>query len=192
LARLDVTGGALPIPQICGVSLAAIARPDNSEILHVRPAMEVSSIVVLTVIGMAVLIVSFRTAKYNRARDRAYTAYRKTVEMLRPELEANLELVSTLRGSTAADQNADKTSFATEHWKSLSLDAQILSEMDRDDSSALRDVYDLIAKVETYRGSLDGPSDQISPSVKEQLDDVYRRSLDELMESLERTLARVR
>jgi hypothetical protein len=158
------------------------------------PPMNISSVVVITLIGGAMLVVGHRTIKYNKARDRADQAYRTAVEILRNEFEDNIDLVGKMRMEIATG-NFSKVRFRTKAWGVL-LTKPLLAQMDEDASDDLRRGYDLIKEAETYRSQLIEALNREVGAAESVRREEYRTSLsctlDDLATKLRRHLARVR
>lgn len=147
--------------------------------------MEVSSIIVLSLIGVTVLVLSFRNVRYNKARDRAYNAYRQAVEALRTEFSDNLDLVSRMHNEVALGEEVSEKQFKTNLW--LSLDKTFLNQMDDEDANDLGQIYNLIGQAEKYNALLIGVSSQFRKEYRTSL----LRTLEELAIKLRKTLASV-
>lgn len=148
--------------------------------------METSSIIVLSLVTGTVLVVCFRNIRYNRARDRAYRAYRNAVKILRMEFEDNFDFVSRFRNEVVSGGRISEDHFKTEAW--LSLPEPLLRQMDNEESNDLKRIYSLIGNAEAYRTGL--RSDQQPASIGVKVSNEYSLILDELAIQLKKTLAR--
>ena len=156
--------------------------------------MNISSVLLIALIGGAMLVTGLRTIKYNKARDHAYQAYRKAIGILRTEFQDNIDIATKMHIEIATG-NFSKVRFSTKAWGVL-LTEPFLVQMDEDAANDLRQVYDLIEEAETYRSRLVEVSNQEPGSAKSVRREEYRTSLsctlDELATKLQRHLARVR
>ncbi len=119
---------------------------------------EYFKLVIISLIGGAMLVVSIRNIKCNKARDRAYQAYRKAVRILRTEFKDNLDLADKTRNQMGSG-NVSKDRFRTRAWGIL-LTEPCLAQMDEEASNDLRQVYNLIEEAETCRSQLVETSNQ--------------------------------
>jgi hypothetical protein len=157
--------------------------------------MDTSSILLISLLGGAMLLFGIHNIKYNRSRDRAYQAYRKSVEILKTEFKYNLVLADKTRNEIASD-SISKDRFKTTGWTAL-LTEPFLAQMDWEASNDLRQIYNLIEKVEKYRFQLIEASGQqlASAGSAQHVEDrrtSLSRTLDELSAKIHKHLARVR
>ena len=146
----------------------------------------------MVLIGAVMLVVAVRTMKYNKARDRAYAAYRKAVGMLRSEFKENLDLAEKMRDEVTRI-TLSKDRFRTQAW-ALLLAAPIWGQMDEEASTDLRQIYNHIEEAETYRSQLIEMSNKqagLQISVQKGCLTSLLRTLNELTIGLQRHLARV-
>jgi hypothetical protein len=152
-------------------------------------AMNTSSVVLLSLIGGVMLVVAVRTVKYNKARDRAYEAYRKAVGMLRSEFKENLALTERTRVELASG-TVSKDRFRARAW-SLLLKEPFLPQMDEEALTDLRRIYGVIEEAETYRSRLIESRNQQPDSPDSVRVGDLLQTLDELATKLQKHLARV-
>jgi hypothetical protein len=156
--------------------------------------MNTSSVALILLIGGVMLVVGIRTIKYNKARDRAYQAYRKAVGILRTEFKDNLQLADKTRNEMTTG-NISSERFSMKAWGEV-LTEPFLAQMDEEASTDLRQIYHLIEEAEAYRSQLIESSNQQPWSGKptQSRGDCLAslsRTLDELAANLQKHLARV-
>ena len=157
--------------------------------------MDTSSAVLISLLGGVMLVFAIQNIRYNKGRDRAYQAYRKTIGMLRTEFKDNLHLADKTRNEMASC-NVSNDRFRTQAWEVLST-GPFFSQMDERASSDLRQIYTLIEKAEKYRSQLiDASNHQPGSGGSAEHRDDHRislsRILDELATKIRTHLARVK
>ena len=100
--------------------------------------MNISSVLLIALIGGAMLVIGLRTIKCNKARDHAYQAYRKAIGILRTEFQDNIDIATKMHIEIATG-NFSKVRFSTKAWGVL-LTEPFLVQMDEDAANDLRQV----------------------------------------------------
>ena len=157
--------------------------------------MDISSVILISLLGGIILVFAIQNIKYNKGRDLAYQAYRTAVGMLRTEFEENLDLTNKTRNEIVTC-NLPKDRLQTQQWEKL-LAGPSLAQMDEDASSDLRHIYVLIEEAETCRSRLIDASNQESEpggsaEYRDNCQTSLLRILDEVETKIRTHLARVK